>query len=396
MLHEWFSHDTGLNEIAAILGVFLGGGVVFLIFNFFISRHIVSRLAGCQTCQSDDINRKTKVYNKIALLFALTTVIILAACLPGIPLKASGIIVLVATCLLITIIAWFLVNLLDVVNARYQSRGIRHNHSIQGYIQTGKIIITVGATVLLMATLANKSPLLILSSFGAAAAVILLLFQHTLISLVANIQVSSSSAIRLGDWVEIPHLNINGLVTELALHTTTIKNWDNTVSRLPTKYFLTEHFTNWQPMFSSGGRRIMRSFYVDQKSIAFINQKITHSLNMLPEINGIRTAQPDASASACLESNLGLFRKYIRHYLEQRQDIRSDMYLIVRLLSPGPEGLPVEIYCFTSQVEWGEYERIQSEILEFVISVAHFFHLRIYQKPSGPELSEYTDNCSLR
>ena len=382
MLQEWLTHNMNIQELVAVATIFIGGGLIFLFFNFFISRIIVKRLVGCESCHSDDINKKTQIYNKIALMFSLITIIMLALYLPHIPVLVGKVTVLSGTSALIAVVSWFFTNLLDLMNTRYLARQRSNNHSIKGYVQIGKIIIFLGALILIIATLADKSPLIILSSLGAAAAVILLLFQHTLISLVANIQVSSSDAIQLGDWVEIPHLNINGIVTDLALHTTTIKNWDNTLSRLPTKYFITEHYTNWQPMFTSGGRRIKRAFLIDQKTVTFINDEIMASLSRLHEHYPVKEEVFSVDDNSLPCNNLGLFRKYIKNYLIHRGDIRMDMLCMVRQLPPGPEGLPIEIYCFTAQVGWEEHEEIQSEIFEFIISVARYFHLRIYQRPS--------------
>lgn len=382
MFKEWLAQHMTIIEMASVVAIFISGGLTFLIFNLFISRIIVKNIVGCESCHSDDINKRTQAYNKIALIFSLITIIMLALYLPNIPALIEKVIVLSGTCALIAVVSWFFSNLLDVFNTRYLARQKENSHSIKGYVQIGKIITFLGALILIIATLADKSPLIILSSLGAAAAVILLLFQHTLISLVANIQVSSSDAIQLGDWVEIPHLNINGIVTDLALHTTTIKNWDNTLSRLPTKYFITEHYTNWQPMFSSGGRRIKRAFLIDQKTVAFINDDIMASLNRLSDgVQIPEMAYPFDTEMQC-SSNLGFFRKYIKQYLINRGDIRQDMLCMVRQLPPGPEGLPIEIYCFTAPVGWEAHEEIQSEIFEFVISIARYFHLRIYQRPS--------------
>ncbi len=138
---------------------------------------------------------------------------------------------------------------------------------LKGYVQIGKIVVSSIATILVIATLSNKSPGIIISSLGAIAAVLMLVFQHTLISLVANIQVSSSHVIQIGDWIEMPVANISGEVTDIALHTITVRNWDNTLSQVPTKNFITETYTNWQPMFSSGGRRIKRSFLLTNRAL---------------------------------------------------------------------------------------------------------------------------------
>lgn len=384
MFREWVSHNMSLTELLTVVGVYTGSGLVYFTFRFFISRHIVKKVMGCESCHSDDIDKKTRVYNKIALIAGLATALILINYLPYVPVSVSKVMDPAITSLLIATVAWFILNFLDTIYNNHTLREKKANLSIKGYFQLAKIIAFSVALVLIIATLADKSPFIILSSLGAVAAIILFLFQHTLISLVATLQVSSSNAIQLGDWVEIPHLNIDGIVTELALHTTTVQNWDNTVSRVPTKSFITEHFTNWQPMFSSGGRRIKRSFYIDQHSVNFINLDIVRKLEKLTQLTHIDFM--DIEGDLQLVSNLTLFRTFIVKYLQHRQDIRQDMLLMVRQGSPGSEGLPVEIYCFTSKVSWIEHERIQSEIFEFLIPITKYFSIRIYQKPASGDV----------
>ncbi len=163
----------------------------------------------------------------------------------------------------------FFNEMLDIVNSSYLRKTKRKNHSIKGYIQIGKILVHILAAIMILAVMSNKSPIIIISSLGAVAAVLMIVFQHTLLSLVANVQLSSNDVLQLGDWIEMPDKNLSGEVTDIALHTITIRNWDNTISRIPTKNFLTETYTNWQAMFSSGARRIMRSIAIDQHSVRF-------------------------------------------------------------------------------------------------------------------------------
>ena len=385
MFYEWFSHNMSLAESLSIAGIFCGGALVFIIFKFFISRLIVRKVMGCASCHSDDINKKTRVYNKIALIAGLLTALILTNYLPYVPNAVMKVMIPMNTSLLIATVAWFILNFLDTVYSNYSLRARTSNLSIKGYMQLAKIVVFSSSLVLIVASLADKSPFIILSSLGAAAAIILFLFQHTLISLVANLQVSSSNAIRLGDWVEIPHLNIDGIVTDLALHTTTVQNWDNTVSSVPTKTFITEHFTNWQPMFSSGGRRIKRSIFIDQQSLRFVDKEIAASLDTLSNLTTLDFFEFDETK--VLISNLTIFREFVTNYLKSRPDIRQDMTIMVRQGAPCSEGLPVEIYCFTSKVSWIEHETIQAEIVEFLIPITHYFFLRIYQKPSGEDVA---------
>lgn len=298
--------------------------------------------------------------------------------------------------LFIVYMALFINELLDAFNKTYSIRKRSKNHSIKGYVQVAKIGVASVALILIIATLFNKSPAIIISGLGAIAAVIMFIFQHTLISFIANIQLTSSEVIKLDDWIEIPQSNISGEVVDMALHTITIRNWDNTLSRVPTKNFLTEPYTNWQPMFSSGGRRIKRSFNIDQLCIEFVSNEMLDTLRGLSHeryqvlVDYLTSKMVTLSDAELINhgiTNLALFRRYIVGYLEQRYDICEGPYLLVRQLNPTAEGIPLEIYCFTSNVFLTEYEETQSEIFEYVLATAKYFNLRIYQRPSGKDMT---------
>ncbi len=268
-----------------------------------------------------------------------------------------------------------------------------------------QIFIHIIAAIMILAVMSNKSPAIIISSLGAVAAVLMLVFQHTLLSLVANIQLSSNDVLQLGDWIEMPDKNLSGEVTDIALHTITIRNWDNTISRIPTKNFLTETYTNWQAMFSSGARRIMRSTTIDQHSVKFLTQETLAPMLALRGTNEPLAklidgrdpmGVPDSWFMDNGLTNLTLFRHYLMAWLADRPDIIKDMYIVVRTLKPTPSGIPLEIYCFTSSVLWMEYENTQSAIFEYITAVAGQFSLRLYQHPAGHDFWRLSQEYSLR
>ena len=297
----------------------------------------------------------------------------------------------------------FFNEMLDIVNGSYLRKTKRKNHSIKGYIQIGKILVHIIAAIMILAVMSNKSPAIIISSLGAVAAVLMLVFQHTLLSLVANVQLSSNDVLQLGDWIEMPDKNLSGEVTDIALHTITIRNWDNTVSRIPTKNFLTETYTNWQAMFSSGARRIMRSTTIDQHSVTFLTQEILAPILAIRGVSESLSKLIDGrDAMGIADSwfidngltNLTLFRHYMMAYLAERSDIIKDMYVVVRTLKPSASGIPLEIYCFTTSTLWVDYENTQSEIFEYITAIVEKFHLRIYQYPAGHDFWHSSpENC---
>ncbi len=274
---------------------------------------------------------------------------------------------------------------------------------IKGYVQIVKIALFIVAGLLMLAILLDRSPLILLSGLGAMAAVLMLVFQDTLLSLVASVQISSSDMVRLGDWIEMPQLNADGDVIEIALHTVKVQNWDKTITTLPTRKLISEPFKNWRGMQMSGGRRIKRSILLDQSSVRFLEDEEIDGLSdviaLRPYIAGKKSEI--AGWNARIEegghnpvnlrrlTNLGTFRAYVERYLRGHPDINASMTLLVRHGAPGPEGLPLEIYCFTASTVWAVHEGVQSDIFEHIYAVMPQFGLRPFQSPSGADFSAF-------
>ncbi|WP_241622174.1 mechanosensitive ion channel family protein [Rosenbergiella australiborealis] len=389
-LWHWVLNNPVTYSLLAIVSMLLAGFISSVICKFFLLG-IVRRFILHTHAQRDTQKKDLRITRRLANVIPVITVYFLSQLIPDL---SSGLVEGIRTLcgvLFIVNITMLINELLDTTKDVYFRKHGSKAGSIKGYVQIGKIVVSSIATILVIATLSNKSPGIIISSLGAIAAVLMLVFQHTLISLVANIQVSSSHVIQLGDWIEMPVANISGEVTDIALHTITVRNWDNTLSQVPTKNFITETYTNWQPMFASGGRRIKRSFFIDQSSIGFATLALAERLDNHPSLIEGKIADYIRQNLALSVNhgitNLGLYRGYILSYLRQREDICNDMYVVVRQLSPTAEGLPIEIYCFTSNVFWNEYEETQSQIFEFMYATAGFFQLGIFQRPSGRDIT---------
>jgi len=385
---NYLGYVVGLLALATLLGLA----------SYFIVRFIILRLTVKLLFHSGRNHGKRYTEREIRIVKRLSKV---APILVFLTLSKSNLMLgeAVVTAVQTLCGALFVVTMALVVNDLLDAGSEKHllhkHRSIKGYVQIAKLVVVGVSVILIIATISNKSPIIILSSLGAVAAVLMLVFQHTLISLVANIQVSSSSVIQIDDWIEIPQLNVSGEVIDIALHTITIRNWDNTVSRVPTKNFITDSYTNWQPMFSCGGRRIMRSFHVDQSSIKFATRpllqniesviytkdKLHHDIEVMLAGNNVKQVIFEGV------TNLGLFRRHLVSHLKSRPDINQSMYMVVRQLSPTANGLPIEIYCFTQSTDWVDYEEVQSSIFEYVFAVASYFDLVIFQSPSGRDVN---------
>lgn len=297
-------------------------------------------------------------------------------------------------------IAIALSNLLSLINNLYSRRPDARNKPIKGYIQLLTIVIYAIAVILMIASLFDRSPLILLSGLGAMAAVLMLIFQDTILSLVASVQISSNDVIRVGDWVEMPQLSADGDVIDIALHTVKIQNWDRTITTIPTRRFMTDPFKNWRGMQESGGRRIKRSLMLDQQSISFLNPEQIKQLSrfrLLQQYLQDKQAEIENWNQQLAEqgkepvntrriTNIGTFRAYVLHYLKNHAGIHQNMTMMVRQLSPGADGLPLEIYCFTNTTAWVAYEGIQSDIFDHLLAILPEFGLRVYQHPSGLDI----------
>jgi len=268
---------------------------------------------------------------------------------------------------------------------------------IQSYMQLLKLIIYLFGLIIIVCTLSNTSPWTIISGLGALTAVILLVFKDTILGLVASIQVFGSDTIREGDWVTIPSLDIDGDCIEVGLHTVTVRSWDKALITFPSAKLLEHPFKNWRGMEESGGRRIKRSINIDQSSVSFIDPALKEKLEKFKLLSGhfIEKEKEIEDANSLLEgdkvnhrrlTNIGVFRAYILEYLKNHHEINNDLTMMVRQLSPTSMGLPLEVYAFTSSVEWTEYEAVQSDIFDHLLAIVSNFELKLTQAPSGSDI----------
>ena len=330
--------------------------------------------------------------------------------IPGLPEAAVTVVRNVCGGFIVLTIALALGAVLDIVNLIYQRRADAHLHPIKGYLQVVKIVLYAIATILIIATLIDRSPLILLSGLGAMAAVLMLIFQDTLLSLVASVQISSNDLIRVGDWVEMPQLNADGDVIDIALHTVKVQNWDKTITSIPTKRFITDSFKNWRGMQESGGRRIKRAIYLDQQSVHFLSDEECehlHRFSLLDEYlvekrrdiaawNAKLAERGQEPVNTRRVTNLGTFRAYVERYVRSHPGIHQNMTFIVRQLAPTADGLPLEIYCFTNTVAWVQYEAIQSDIFDHLLAILPEFGLRVFQHPSGADMRSWGDALETR
>ncbi len=287
----------------------------------------------------------------------------------------------------------------DIYRDRFEESRQR---PIKGYLQVVGIFGYLMAGIVVVAILADRSPVVFLSGLGALTAVLMLVFRDTILSLVASLQLMSNDMIRIGDWVEMPQNHADGDVVDIALHTVKIQNWDKTISTVPTHKFISESFKNWRGMSESGGRRIKRSLNLDLTTARFLTEAEIRDLSRhellrpymaakqaeLEEANRRAAADGDVIPERRRMTNVGTFRAYVRAYLGAHPGVHDGMTVLVRQLQPTPDGLPIELYCFSKNTEWAAYEALQADIFDHLIAILPEFGLKAFQRPAGSDFRE--------
>jgi miniconductance mechanosensitive channel len=350
----------------------------------------------------DDALVAHKVFARLAQIVPAIIIYAGIGLVPDYPDAVEQVVRNVVRAYMILMLVLTLTALLSAANQIYEGRPESSGRPIKGFVQLAQVAIYILGAILLIAVLIDRSPVVLLSGLGALAAVLLIVFRDTLLSLVASVQLTGQDMIRVGDWLEVPQFGADGDVIDVALYTVTVQNWDKTITKIPTHRLISDSFKNWRGMAESGGRRIKRSINVDFNSIRFLSdeevQRFTGFALLkdyikakeaeLKAYNDALHAPGKSGVNLRRLTNIGTFRAYIYNYLKHHPKIHERMTLIVRQLQPGTEGLPMEIYCFSNDTQWAAYEGIQDDIFDHVFAIAPEFGLRLYQRPAGADLKE--------
>ena len=290
---------------------------------------------------------------------------------------------------------------INSINEFYSNSNFSKKLSIKSYLQIIKLIINILGIIIFISSLIGKSPIYLLSGIGALTAVLMLIFKDTILSFISSIQITSNDLFKVGDWVEAPQFNADGDVIDIALHTIKIQNWDKTITVIPTHKLIDSSFKNWRGMSDSGGRRIKRAIHIDMSSIKFcdndmitrfkkidiISDYIDSKVAEINESNSGKNGQ-DSVLNVRALTNIGTFRRYVSAYLKNNSHIHKDMTFLVRQLTPTNNGLPLEIYVFSKNIDWIDYESIQSDIFDHIIASVKQFDLNMFQDPSGNDFKK--------
>lgn len=361
-------------------------------------RHLVTKLKS----PNQSIFAQHSVIKKFANIVPAVVIMNGIATVPHLTPKFISFVEMGAQAFIFLTLALTISEILNIFNLIYQRNPKSRNKPIKGYLQLVKLILFVVCGLMILGTFLKKDVFTLLAGFGAMAAVLMLVFQNTILSLVASVQIASYDMVRIGDWIEMPSLNADGDVIDISLHTVTVQNFDKTYTTIPTNKLVTDTFKNWRGMSNSGCRRMKRSLFLDQSSVHFMSdeeqQKLKEFLLLDQYLDAKNSEIEEFNKHLSNQSrynkrrltNIGTFRAYVEFYLRQHKGIAQNQTIMVRQLQPTSQGLPLEIYAFTNTIAWVSYEAIQSDIFDHLIAILPEFGLRVYQAPSGHDLQRLT------
>lgn len=392
IIQTWIEANSYLALAAAVLALV----VIYLLSRLIFGRGLTYIASITKNKWDDIIIAKMKPY-RAAWLVPFIVLYLLAYLSP--PNKI--IIEKVALFFIIWIGALTINGLLGAINIIYEKSSAFKGVSIQGYLDLLKLFMLLVSVILTISVISGRSPILLLSGLGAITALLLFVFQDTISSFIASIQISINDLVKEGDWIEVPTYDADGIVTNVSLYMIRIKNWDNTTTVIPTSKLIDASYRNWRGMEESGGRRIQRAINLDQTTIHFCTPEMIKRYAKIDLISDFIAKRKKEIASynkgsenLAMElngpqlTNVEVFRAYVENYLRNQSTIHitnKDMGFLVRELEPSPTGLPLEVYAFTKTTDWDKYEHIQAEIFDHLLATAQYFDLRVFQEPAGSD-----------
>ena len=390
------NHTTSLVMIFGI--IFITAIIVHVILHWVVLRAFEKR-ANASSRLWLQIITQNKLFHRLAFTLQGIIVNIQAALWLEKGSEAAEILVNCAQLWIMMYALLSLFSLLDVILNLSQKLPAASQLPLKGIFQGIKLISAILVGILMISLLIGQSPAILISGLGAMAAVLMLVFKDPILGLVAGIQLSANDMLKLGDWLEMPKYGADGAVIDIGLTTVKVRNWDNTITTIPTWSLVSDSFKNWSGMSASGGRRIKRSISIDATSIHFLDEderQRLHKAHLLKPYLTTRNQEisewnqqldaPESVLNHRRMTNIGTFRAYLNEYLRHHPRIRKDMTLMVRQLAPDDHGLPIEIYAFTNTVVWLEYESIQADIFDHIFAVVEEFGLRMHQSPTGNDI----------
>ncbi|MEX0998556.1 MAG: mechanosensitive ion channel domain-containing protein [Thermodesulfobacteriota bacterium] len=403
----WFSAELGLHQLAPIVMdlIILAMLVVLAIIANYLAKRfilkIVEHVASRSSTEWDDVLVKRKFFRRLShfapalVIYLMSSVLFEDDTAIIVTRRIAEIYMLIVT--IFTIDA-FLSSVVDIYHSYDNAREV----PVRIIVQVVKILLYAILAIIILSTVIGKSPAFFIGGLGAMAAVLMLIFKDPILGLAAGIQLSANKMVRVGDWIEMPKYGADGDVIDISLTTVKVQNWDKTIITIPTFVLVSEGVKNWRGMSESGGRRIKRSIFIDMTSVKFCTQEMIEKFSKiqylsnyvldkkkeLSDFNEQRDIDNTILVNGRRMTNLGTFRAYLVSYLKDHPKINKNLTFLVRQLDPGPTGLPIEIYVFSSDQVWVNYESIQADIFDHILAVIPEFDLRVYQNPTGSDFQK--------
>lgn len=392
------------NLIILVAMLLLGVAMYFLL--KYIALRIVKTVAKRTSSKWDDILVEQKFFQRLILLIPALMVYNLG---PSAVADVEGlgrIVELSLQIYMLFVFAAIIIAFLNSVHEIYLQYDIAKLKPIKGYLQVVKIVLYIIVAILVISMLVGTSPWPILTGMGAISAILLLIFKDTILGLVGSIQLSALDMVRPGDWIEMPKYQADGSVIDMNLTTVKVRNWDMTITTIPTYALISESFRNWRGMEESGGRRIKRSIQINMNSVKFctpemlerfrkihrITDYIDRKEKELQEYNTRNKVDSSVLVNGRRQTNLGVFRAYVKEYLKHLPRVNTEMIMLVRQLQPTENGIPLEIYVFSADKAWAMYEDLQSDIFDHILAAIPQFDLEVFQNPTGADFRKLVEN----
>ncbi|MBU0560580.1 MAG: mechanosensitive ion channel family protein [Bacteroidetes bacterium] len=397
---SWLDHNLIYKNLALFFFGVLIAFIAYLITKFILIRAIKVFVQKSKTAY-DDILVNDRLLRKISFIAPLLIISHFTIYLPYAKSFLNNFFNALTAFIFILVIN----TVLTSANEIYEQITEHNKRPLKGYIQVVKIVVFIIGIIIVVGILTGRSIWELLAGVGALTAVIILVFKDTILSFVASIQITSYDLVRVGDWIEIPALAVDGDVMDIALHTIKVRNFDKTITTVPTNKLIEVSFKNWRGMQETGGRRIKRAVNIDIASIKFVDDKTFEKFNKfnllekylsekkveLDRYNKKINADNSDVVNAKRLTNIGAFRVYLKEYLKNREDIHKGLTFLVRQLAAGANGIPLEIYVFTTTTAWVLYEDIQADIFDHIFAVIPEFGLKVYQSPSSSDVRSLSE-----
>lgn len=413
-IEKWLINTVGIDPaysqlfkmIVLLIAMTLAALILWWIAQALINRFL-DRLISRTSTEWDDVLQEQGAFRKLGHIVPASVIssaapIVFTDYPDWVPLIAK-----ITSAYVAIVVIRLLISIIKSTNIMLARSEKFRDKPIASFTQLAKILVWSIGIIIVASIVLGRNPIYMFSALGAVSAVLILVFKDTLLGFTASIQITMNDMVRIGDWVSVPKYGADGDVMEINLTTVKVRNWDKTISTVPTYSFIADSFKNWRGMEESGGRRIKRSINIKISTVKFCTNELLEKLHKvrllrkhfsfkekdLKEYNS--RAEIEASDSPINGrhlTNIGVFRAYILSYLKSHPDVKQDMTLLVRQLDPTENGIPIEIYCFSKKQAWADYEGIQSDIFDHIMAAVNYFDLEIFESPAGSDLERIKAN----